>query len=202
MCDGFTFYEERLLVIDVHETVGAGVAVASKRVPHQLLPRRLGDGDVVVLHPAALMWVVDVSPVVAGVGLAFVHQHCMKPIRDLGKTWGGTNRVDAGALNVALSNRIHKLLGENVLTCIMDLSEYISSMVLWMRVMLPWRSGGENRMHKSFSEEEFINCSEEIYYFIYFWANQFPSEVLCDSVISVVQAWTHFCHTAAFNLLR
>lgn len=86
MYDGCTFYEERLLVIDVHETVGAGVAVASKRVPHQLLPRRLGDGNVVVLHPATLMRVVDVSPVVAGVGLAFVHQNCMKPIRDLGKT--------------------------------------------------------------------------------------------------------------------
>lgn len=81
----FTFYEERLLVIDVHETVSAGVAVASKRVPDQLLPRRLGDSDVVVLHPAALVRVVYVGPVVAGVGLAFVHQHCMKPIRDLGK---------------------------------------------------------------------------------------------------------------------
>lgn len=80
-----TFCKERLLVIDVHETVGAGVTVSSKRVPDQLLPRRLGDGDVVVLHPAALMRVVDVSPVVASVGLAFVHQHCMKSIRDLGR---------------------------------------------------------------------------------------------------------------------
>lgn len=183
--DECTFYEERLLIIDVHETVGAGVAVASKRVPHQLLPRRLGDGDVIVLHPAALMRVVDVSPVVAGVGLAFMHQHCMKPIRDLGKTWGGANKVDAGVLHMAPNNVFHKWLGENVLTCIMDLSEYISSMVLWMRVMLPWRSVGENSMHKSFSEDE-SKYLEEIYYLVYFWANQFPSDVSCDSVLSAV----------------
>lgn len=82
----FTFYEERLLVVDVHEAVGAGVAVASERVPDQLLPRRLGDGDVVVLHPAALVRVVDVGPVVARIGLAFVHQHRVKPIGDLGET--------------------------------------------------------------------------------------------------------------------
>lgn len=31
------------------------------------------------------MRVVDVSPVVAGVGLAFVHQDCVKSVRDLGK---------------------------------------------------------------------------------------------------------------------
>lgn len=81
----------------------------------------------------------------------------------------------------ATDNVFHKWLRENVLTCIMDLSEYISSMVLWMRVMLPWRSGGENSIHKSFSEE----CSEEVYYFIYFWAYQVPSEVSSISVLSV-----------------
>lgn len=31
-----------------------------------------------------------------------------------------------------------------LLTCIIDLSEYISSMVLWIRVILPCRSGGKN----------------------------------------------------------
>lgn len=86
---------------------------------------------------------------------------------------------------MAPNNVFHKWLGENVLTCIMDLSEYISSMVLWMRVMLPWRSGGENSMHKSFSEDE-PKYLEEIYYLVYFWANQFLFDVSCDSVISCI----------------
>lgn len=33
-----------------------------------------------------------------------------------------------------------------LLTCIIDLSEYISSMVLWIRVILPCRSGGKNNI--------------------------------------------------------
>lgn len=53
-------------VIDVHEAVGTGVRHASKGVPLQLLPRRLGDADVVVLHPALVCVVVDVRPVMAG----------------------------------------------------------------------------------------------------------------------------------------
>lgn len=78
-----TFYEKGLLLIDIHETVGTGIAVASKRVPDQLLPGRLGDRDVVVLHPATLMWVIDVSPVVACISLAFMNQDCMKPVWNL-----------------------------------------------------------------------------------------------------------------------
>jgi len=79
----FTFDEKGLFVVDVHETVGTGVAVASERVADQLLPGRLGDRDVVVLHPAMLMRVVDVSPVVACIGLAFVDEHCMKSVWNL-----------------------------------------------------------------------------------------------------------------------
>lgn len=78
-----TFYEKGLLVIDIHETVGTGVAIASERVPDQLLPGRLCDRDVIVLHPATLMRVVDVSPVVACVGLAFMDQHRVKPVWNL-----------------------------------------------------------------------------------------------------------------------
>lgn len=78
-----TFYKKGLLVVDIHETVGTGVAVASERVSDQLLPGGLGDRDVVVLHPATLMWVIDISPVVSCVGLAFVDQHRMKPVWNL-----------------------------------------------------------------------------------------------------------------------
>lgn len=81
-----TFYEEGLLVIDVHQTVGTGVTVTSKRVSDQLLPGRLGDRDVIVLHPAALIRVIDVGPVVACVGLALVDQDCMEPVRHLNNT--------------------------------------------------------------------------------------------------------------------
>ena len=79
-----TFYEEGLLVVNVHEAVGAGVAIASERVPDQLLPGGLGDWDVVVLHPAPLVGVVDVGPVVSSIGLALMHQHRMQPVRNLG----------------------------------------------------------------------------------------------------------------------
>lgn len=85
-----TFYEKGLLVVNIHETVGTGIAVASERVPDQLLPGRLGDRDVVVLHPATLMWVVDVSPVVARIGLAFMDQHRMKPVWNLEQHKGET----------------------------------------------------------------------------------------------------------------
>jgi len=81
----FTLDKKWLLVINVHETVGTGVAVASKRVPDQLFPGRFSDRDVIVLHPAALVRVVDISPVVAGIGLALVDQHCMKSVRNLHK---------------------------------------------------------------------------------------------------------------------
>lgn len=80
-----TFNEERLLVINVHQTVGTGVAVAPKRVPDQLLPGRLGDRDIIVLHPAALTGVVDVRPVVACIGLALMDQDCMQSVRNLQK---------------------------------------------------------------------------------------------------------------------
>lgn len=83
-----TFYEKGLLVVDVHETVGTGIAVAPKRVPDQLLPGRLGDRDVIVLHPTTLMWVIDVSPVVASISLAFMDQHCVKPVWNLGQHRG------------------------------------------------------------------------------------------------------------------
>lgn len=79
-----TFYEKGLLVIDVHEAVGTGIAVASKGVPDQLLPGRLGDCDVIVLHPAVLTWIIDVSPVVTSISLAFMNQHSVKSVRDLG----------------------------------------------------------------------------------------------------------------------
>ena len=81
-----TLYEEALLVVDVHEAVRAGVAVASERVPHELLPGGLGDGDVVVLHPAVLARVEDVGPIVARNGLALMNQHRMEPVRHLGQT--------------------------------------------------------------------------------------------------------------------
>lgn len=46
------------------------------------------------------------------------------------------------------------------LTCIIDLSEYISSMVLWIRVILPCRSGGEEHVW-AISEclHKVMNCS-------------------------------------------
>lgn len=78
-----TFYEKGLLVIDVHEAVGTGVAVASKGVSDQLLPGGHGDCDVIVLHPAVLTWIIDVSPVVTSISLAFVNQHGMKSVRNL-----------------------------------------------------------------------------------------------------------------------
>lgn len=78
-----TFYEKGLLVIDIHQTVGTSISVASKGVPDQLLPGGLRDSDIIVLHPAALMWVIDVCPVVACIGLAFMDQHCMKPVWNL-----------------------------------------------------------------------------------------------------------------------
>lgn len=90
-CSMCTFYEKGLLVVDIHETIGTGVAVASKWVPDQLLPGRLGDRDVIVLHPATLMWVIDVSPVVASISLAFMDQHCVKPVWNLGQHKGDLN---------------------------------------------------------------------------------------------------------------
>lgn len=96
--------------------------------------------------------------------------------------------------------------GKMMLTCIMDLSEYISSMVLWIRVMLPWRSGGEKSTHKSFSQygsnclllhpetREFFWCFFFHRYLIYFWANQLYSEVWCNSVLSVIQAYELCVH--------
>lgn len=53
-------------VVDIHETIGAGVGHASVRVLDQLLPGGLADDDIVVLHPALVGVVVDISPVVAG----------------------------------------------------------------------------------------------------------------------------------------
>lgn len=58
--------EVRQPVVDVHETIGTGVGHASVRVPDQLLPGGLADDDIVVLHPALVGVVVDISPVVAG----------------------------------------------------------------------------------------------------------------------------------------
>lgn len=142
-----TFYEKGLLVVDIHETVGTGIAVASKWVPDQLLPGWLGDRDVVVLHPATLMRVIDVSPIVACVGLALMDQHCMKPVWNLEqhkehwKCWLTNGAADV-TFCIANTTDYRKVL----LTCIIDLSEYISSMVLWILVILPCRSGGKNIM--------------------------------------------------------
>lgn len=134
-----TFYEKGLLVVDVHETVGTGVTVASKWVPDQLLPWWLCDRDIIVLHPATLMWVVDISPVVACIGLAFMDQHCMKPVWHLEKHKGDLKALDM-TFGIAIKISYRKVL----LTCIIDLSEYISSMVLWILVILPCRSGEKN----------------------------------------------------------
>lgn len=78
-----TFYEKGLLVINVHEAVGAGIAIASKGVPDQLLPGRLANSDVVVFHPAVLTGIVDVRPVVTSISLAFMNQHSMKSVWNL-----------------------------------------------------------------------------------------------------------------------
>lgn len=67
-------------VVNVHQAVGAGVGHAPERVSLQFLPRRLCDADVVVLHPALVGVVVDVSPVVACRRLAFVHEHRMESV--------------------------------------------------------------------------------------------------------------------------
>lgn len=136
-----TFYEKGLLVVDIHETVGTGIAVASKWVPDQLLPRRFCDRDVVVLHPATLMWVIDVSPVVTCISLAFMDKHCVKPVWNLEQHKGDVKYwFTNGAVDVAFYiARYRKVL----LTCIIDLSEYISSMVLWILVILPCRSDGK-----------------------------------------------------------
>ncbi|KAG7224685.1 hypothetical protein INR49_011482 [Caranx melampygus] len=79
------FFVKQLIVL-LHvllQTVGTGITVASKGVSDQLLPGRLGDRDVIVLHPAALIRVIDVGPVVACVGLALVDQYCMEPNADV-----------------------------------------------------------------------------------------------------------------------
>lgn len=68
------------------------------------------------------MWVIDVSPVVACIGLAFMDQHCVKPIWNLQKRKQGNVRV--GFIFTSQGERT------GLLTCIIDLSEYISSMVL------------------------------------------------------------------------
>lgn len=67
-------------VIDVHQAVGARVGHASERVSLQLLPRRLGDADVVVLHPAPVGVVVDVGPVVTRRRLAFMDEHGVESV--------------------------------------------------------------------------------------------------------------------------
>lgn len=136
-----TFYEKGLLVVDIHETVGTGVAVASERVPDQFLPGWLSDRDVVVLHPATLMWVIDVSPVVACISLSLVDQHRMKPIWNLEQPEGSlkcwfTNGSFEVAFCIVNITDYRKVL----LTCIIDLSEYISSMVRWILVILPCKS--------------------------------------------------------------
>lgn len=148
----FTFYEKRLLVVDVHEAVGTGVAVASERVPYQLLPGRLGNGDVVVLHPATLMWVVDVSPVVACIGLAFVNKHGVEPVWNLGPR---KRDLGCGLTNRQTLIRPWAFRDGASLTCIMDLSEYMSSMVLWILFMLPCRSGWKKNYTKSISKAPF-----------------------------------------------
>lgn len=87
------------------------------------------------------MWVIDVSPVVASIGLAFMDQHCMQPVWDLKQ-----HKVDLKELLIVVtvvSVSFYNVLycniwfQENLLTCIMDLSEYINSIVLWIRVILP-----------------------------------------------------------------
>lgn len=40
-----------------------------------------------------------------------------------------------------------QMLVEVPLTCIIDLSEYMSSTVLWILLMLPWRSGEHKIAH-------------------------------------------------------
>lgn len=83
------------------------------------------------------MWVVDVCPVVTCVSLTLVDQNSMQPVRHLkhsikykmnsfwGHFWDGEKTI--GDL-------------KKLLTCIMDLSEYISSMVLWILDILACRS--------------------------------------------------------------
>lgn len=80
-----------------------------------------------------LVGVVDVGPVVPRIGLALVDQNRMKPVRNLINHRG------------ALQNLRHwfQRFGRQwaeLLTCIIDLSEYISSMVLWILLILPCRS--------------------------------------------------------------
>lgn len=89
------------------------------------------------------MWVIDVSPIVACIGLAFMDQHCMKPVRNLEQHKGHSKCwLTNGAVTFCTANMTNY---RNVLlTCIIDLSEYISSMVLWILVILPCRSGGKN----------------------------------------------------------
>lgn len=44
------------------------------------------------------MWVIDVSPVVASIGLAFMDQYCMQPVWDL-----KTHKVDLKELLVVVT---------------------------------------------------------------------------------------------------
>ena len=63
--------------VDVHDAVSTGVVVATDAVLLNVFPRRLVDRDIVELQPLVGQRAVDVRPVVAGRGLALVHQHRM-----------------------------------------------------------------------------------------------------------------------------
>ena len=58
---------------------------AANAVLEDVVPRGVGDRDVVELEPAVVARRVDVRPVVAGCRLAFVDEYRMQPIQVLNK---------------------------------------------------------------------------------------------------------------------
>lgn len=71
------------LFTDVHQAIGTGIPQAPKGVPLQFFPGCLRHRDVVVLEPTLPGMAVNVGPVVASVGLAFMNQDSMQVVRDL-----------------------------------------------------------------------------------------------------------------------
>ena len=59
-------------LVDVHETVGAGIVVTPDTLPLQLFPGRLRHGDVVELEPLAAGLVEDECPVMTTGCLTFM----------------------------------------------------------------------------------------------------------------------------------
>jgi len=54
-----------MISVDVHDTVGTGIVVATNTILLNIFPRRLFHGNIVELEPTVVKRTVDVCPIVA-----------------------------------------------------------------------------------------------------------------------------------------